>query len=443
MSNLMRNGAGLAALVTIVALVAAGGQMAAQAPPAAASGSSASSASGFSIETEMLTYRALESNSEAIACDVAAYLNGTTATFAPRNSGSNCTVKIGSSKALVVVLPFDKTQLVDFQLWRADMETMARLRRKASTYCSGAEPTRAGTVTSAAGSLLSMTPAGPPLALAQSVFGLLASQESSSAVGGTIQDQTLIDNVGRELLALRMQVLMPTVYQPHALSSLNENTSPYLAFRGQILTALGCLSSLPASDDAKGKDIQQTIAEINGFLAASGDTATVETKVTVPAGSSGKQAAAPLPGSSSLGTQGSPTAAIATHMSAVLSADGLAQQLGFDPRTGELRAGSPTQHILLLKALESGGSVTKNSNVLGTKMAYSGGSVGTYALFGANGNLECSGNVYDYAGPLRSKDFDNTLRGLQPDPAKQVIFQRGGCVAPAPAQASPGSDEVK
>ena len=71
----------------------------------------------------------------------------------------------------------------------------------------------------------------------------------------------------------------------------------------------------------------------------------------------------------------------------------------------------------MVKALESGGSVNHSS------------SVGTYALFGLNGELECSGNVYDYAGPIASADFQKHLQGYKPDPGAQVIFQRGACKA--------------
>jgi hypothetical protein len=102
--------------------------------------------------------------------------------------------------------------------------------------------------------------------------------------------------------------------------------------------------------------------------------------------------------------------------------------LGADPATGNIPASAP-QHLLMVKALESGGSVNHSSNIFGTKMSYSGGSVGTYALFGLNGELECSGNVYDYAGPIASADFQKHLQGYKPDPGAQVIFQRGACKA--------------
>jgi len=111
----------------------------------------------------------------------------------------------------------------------------------------------------------------------------------------------------------------------------------------------------------------------------------------------------------------------------VLSADSLAQKLGVNPDTGLLPDNGSTQHILLLKALESGGAIEKQSNILGTKIRYSGGSVGTYALFTMDGDLECSGNVYEYGGSFPAKDFQKGLRDYVPDPGKQFIFQRGSC----------------
>ena len=51
--------------------------------------------------------------------------------------------------------------------------------------------------------------------------------------------------------------------------------------------------------------------------------------------------------------------------------------------------------------------MTKTGNFLSTKTRYSGGSVGSYALFNLNGELECSGNVFAYVGPLGPKEFQN------------------------------------
>lgn len=79
----------------------------AQTAPAKGSAETPTGAAGFSIESEMLTYRALQSNSEAIACDIAAFVNGTNANFKDHSADSVCEVKAGANKATVVLLPFN------------------------------------------------------------------------------------------------------------------------------------------------------------------------------------------------------------------------------------------------------------------------------------------------------------------------------------------------
>ena len=112
-------------------------QSAASAP---AKSPSSSPASGFSIETEMLTYRALQTNGEAIACDVAAYLYGTKPDFKSVPSGAICNVgaSSGPSSIGVVVLPFDHNVFSDFQIWRSDMQTMAEFEARGVNACTAA-----------------------------------------------------------------------------------------------------------------------------------------------------------------------------------------------------------------------------------------------------------------------------------------------------------------
>src|ERR1700729_4234027 len=75
----------------------------AQSTASAAAAKPAGGASGFSIETEMLTYRALESNGEAIACDVAAYLYNTKTDFKSLPTGSICNVGSGAPANVGVI----------------------------------------------------------------------------------------------------------------------------------------------------------------------------------------------------------------------------------------------------------------------------------------------------------------------------------------------------
>ncbi|MGA2337777.1 MAG: hypothetical protein ABSG08_20575 [Terriglobales bacterium] len=397
------------------------------------------SALSFSIESEMLTYRALESNSEAVACDIAAYLNGSSADFTNPPAGEVCTVNASANgKASVVIFPFDRTAFDDFHLWRADMGTMNELRTRAATYCpvstvmqvtergSGAAGSAQGS--GAAGSALALTPAGSALSLAQSVLGMASSQASTSPVGGTIEDQAFMDGVARELRSLSVPVLMPTAYGPYSLSVMDASRSPFLSSLDKLFQARVCLQDEEAKSDEKASaksSIGKLIDDMDAYLAMlSGRTA---------AAAKNAELAQSKQGDGSAVTQASggtaPTSS-PSHLMAVLSADGLAQKLGVDPATGLLPENAAWQHLLLLKALESGGSIQKSANILRTKIRYSGGSVGTYAMFTMDGELECSGNVYDYGGSIPAKTFQQDLRHHNHDPASQYIFQRGSCHTP-------------
>jgi hypothetical protein len=399
---------------------------------------------GFSIESEMLTYRALESNSEAVACDVAAYLRGGSVTFKNPQAGSVCTIRGGTdNKAGIVILPFDPTQLNDFRMWRADMLVMSELRARAETFCPANQPTEVtdkgavATPKSAAASLLGATPAGSALSLVQTGLGLLSSQSSATPVGGTIQDQAFMDGVARNLRSLMIPVLMPSTFLPSVLTPIDRTRSPFLQSLDKLYSAHRCLLGKTSERDPA---IAQLVADIDSYLAAVTGSPTVKVEsapglAPSPKSRSAVGSSAAKAGDTDTGTQTPDKGGVApaesnTHLMSILSADSLAQKLGVDPQTGLMPANGSSQHILLLKALESGGAVEKDSNILGTKTRYSGGSVGTYALFTLNGDLECSGNVYEYGGMLLAKDFEKGLRDYVPDPSKQYIFQRESCQPP-------------
>ena len=409
-------------------------QTAAAAKPA---GGAPASASGFSIETEMLTYRALESNGEAIACDVAAYLYGTKTDFKNLPGGAICNVgSPGQSNLGVIVLPFDRSVFADFQIWRSDMQTMAEFEARGASACAahaaaaetgqpgrpqgrgltGSTSTATTTAASVGGVMGALTPAGAMLSTGSGLLSLFASNQESSPVGGTIEDQAFMDNVSRELRSVNIAVLMPSVYAPYGFSSIDPARSPFVIALDKLLRTRDCLVASKGPNDPDVKNIE-------GFLAVLSGT-TTPAKPAAPTSATSSAASA----STAAAPAAQPAPPSAAHLTAVLTADSLAQRLGADPATGKIPDNAP-HHLLLVKALESGGSVSKSSNIFGTKMSYSGGSVGTYALFGLNGDLECSGNVYDYAGYVPAKDFQKKLRDYKPDPSTQVIFQRGECRA--------------
>jgi hypothetical protein len=396
-----------------------------------------SSGLGFSIETEMLTYRALESNSEAIACDVAGYLHSADVSFKNLAPGSVCNVNgTGSgTNAGVVVLPFDRNVFADFQIWRSDLQTMAEFEQRGATACSAKQPgtnagfssrglgstasTAAGAVASVGGVMAALTPAGAMLTTGSGLLGLFASDHASSPTTGTIQDQAFMDDVSRELRAVDVSVLMPSVYTPYALTSIDPTRSPFLIALDKLLHTRDCLVADKTKNDADVKNIDAFLA---GLAAP-----TKPASAAPPADASAAPAVAT---SQPTATDTSSKAGSITpsHLQSVLSADGLAVRLGADPQTGQIPANAP-HHVLLLKALESGGSISRSSNLFGSKLSYSGGSVGTYAMFGLNGDLECSGNVYDYAGFVSAKNFQKQLHAYKPDPSKELVFIRGGCRA--------------
>jgi hypothetical protein len=419
---------GLATLILVGTLLHSGCLSAQTAPAKPASGESSSSV-GFSIETEMLTYRALESNSEAIACEVAAFLHGVPVNFKNPPPGSVCNIPSSGpgSGSGVIVLPFDRSVYSDFQVWRSDMQTMAEFEQRGASACNApaaSEPSNkpagvsgrgltAGS-SAASGASAALGLISPYEAAASGVLGLFASDHSSAPVGGTIQDQAFMDDVSRELRADNVSVLMPSDYSPYALTSIDATRSPFLIAVDKLLHTRDCLVASKGSSDADVKNIDEFLAT----LSSSGSPAK-PTGNSSPGPAGGGAASPPATVSSSP----SPS-----HLESALSADALAQRLGADPQTGKIPDSAP-QHVLLVKALESGGSVDRSSSIFGTKMSYSGGSVGTYALFGLNGQLECSGNVYDYTGSIAAKDFEKRIREYVPDPGAQVIFSRGGCKA--------------
>jgi hypothetical protein len=392
------------------------------APPATQS----QSAAGFSIESEMLTYRALESNSEAIACDVAAYLNGVTATFTSSSAGSLCSVAAANNgKTSVIVLPFDTGLIDGFQLWRTDMEIMHELRHRAVSYCP-ATPAKPQIEVGSKGVMADIagaTPAGGAIGVAQGVLGMLASQTDRTPVGGTIQDQAFMNGVARELRVLDVSVLMPTTYRPYSLNGIDETNSPFLANLIAFLGTRDCVIAA-AKKNAADATLQGIDAEMNTFVQTLNGVVPASSKSNGPSTPATDSISVPTTGSSQSETPAS------SPLMAIMTADGLAQKLGIDPTSDKLPDHGEWQHILFIKALESGGSVTKVGNILGSKIWYSGGSVGTYALFSTDGELECSGNVFDFGGSVPAKKFQEQLRNYSPHPETQFVFQRGNCKVP-------------
>jgi hypothetical protein len=419
------------------------------APDPAAGGSEAKEAqgnrAGFSIESEMLTYRALESNSEAVACDVAAYVNGSVANFSAPPPGAVCAVKKGGQGAAgVLIAPFDRTLFDNYQIWRVEMELMRQLQEQADLLCpdsavlaseargagGGASAHAAGSAAAAAETGPNLGPAGAAWQIASSLLGMIAVVPNNTPVTGTIQDQAFIDGVARELRSLDVAVLIPFTYGPYSLSPSDVARSPFLTAIHRLVVARVCLQEKRAEhglSSAQLQSIGNLISDIDAYISSFRGVLPRKSDGTSEAGSTApsKRAtggAQPEPKATTV-----PAPSAQSALQAVLNGDDLARMLGVDPSTGLLPPDGPWRHVLLLKALESGGTVEHKGNIFGTTIRYSGGSVGTYALFSLEGHLECSGNVYEFGGSLPADTFQRDLRNYTPNPQSQFIFQRGSC----------------
>ena len=461
------------------------------------------SGSGSSIEAELLAYKALQSDSEAVACDIARFLHQPeTDTFgvngpnakgrgknAPPTPYATPCAKSGSSKPRgVIVLSSAGTTLANFQTWRMEMAEMTQLEAKATDFdCPSKEAEKTL-------SFAGLDIAQQAVTLIQSTLGLFASNESVTGVPGTIQDQAFADSVGRQLRSLGISVLMPDAYGPFTLSGIDPKTSPFFNNFALLVRCRVCLqarlkehgfqvdkqaldqenSDLKADqqklqvdqkavdggklsdtdlnaklveiadlknkiDDLQQKikassDVQNKATDIAGLLASMDSFTNRLMGNSFTSGSNQGSSQGSNQGSNQGTNQGTQAQQnqggnAVPPIAAVLAADGLAREMGIKA-DGTGGADSTWQHVLWLKALESGGSLTTHSNIFGSKVFFSGGTVATYALFSLNGHLSCSGNVYDYGGYLRAKDFSAGFRRPDIDPAKQLIFLRGGCTFP-------------
>jgi hypothetical protein len=413
-----------------------------QAQGAAGKTAGAGEGVGFAIETEMLTYRAVESNSQAVACDLAAYLYNVQPAIkteepkqegdAPRKKEAISTCAVGPQTRQdsigVVVLPFDQAVADAFQLWRADMVIMKKLIERSNAVCGPAVGMGAGAATSiagAAGAAAALTPAGSALSLAQGVMGAFAQQTEVTPVTGTVQDQAFMDATGRQMRIYGISVLLPGSYRPATLTGIDDQKSPFLRQFRNFMAQRDCIRDM---EEKKPGDTTASPAgktpppglkdEMDAFYTALIGAASVVQKPASNGGGSVSAAGASTGGTAQAAAKG-------MGLADMLAVDGLAGQLGMDEQGSE----KPTQwkHLLMLKALESGGTVTKTSNIFGSRVRYNGGAVGTFALFNFDGRLECSGNVFDFGGSVRAKDLQHGLRRYQPNLASQVIFQSGSC----------------
>jgi hypothetical protein len=398
-------------------------------------GSSSGSSSGsesaasdrpFAIETEMFTYKAVEHNSAVIACDTAQYLLHGEVIDAPAGSHAPCAIAGASSRPGIVLVSSGSTLLTDFQSWRADMATMQGLIAHANQTCAAA-PEKAGDEThqppqhmrsrgllgSALGALSDPTEAA---SIAGQVMGMFSSNQSVTSVTGTVQDPALMNEVSRQLRSLNIQVLVPELYNPYALAAIDFAHSPYMQNVQSLLDAGDKCSEARAGyapNSPQALEIDATLAGIQSFLK--------DAFASAPKSSSNNNANL----DSGAQTEGTPSAP-PSHFASVLAADELARKIGFTSN-GAPDPNSPWRTLLWVKALESGGSVTKQSNIFGSKTWFGGGAVDTYSVFGLDGDLVCAGNVYSFQQPVDVKDVQKAVNLPNPDPPAKWMSEHSTC----------------
>jgi hypothetical protein len=365
---------------------------------------------GFAIESEMLTYTAMDSEAAALACSLARNLGAADEKCTPRS--------MAGPAGGVVVMASPSSAVREFQLWRTDISTMTMLTLRAERYCPTGGERAATTSTSLTSQILSMFPAGQAF---QFATALMATTAETSPLEGNILDQTLVNDVAGHLRALGVNIVIPDDYMPHSLNAIDEVHSPFLAKFSALLKARKCVepaAEVESKDDAgqhdPAKDAAALQEEEKKPIAASIDTYLKSLTDT--------QVPAPKATTSTTSTTAAPAQPSISHLNAVLRADGLALEL--DAATRGDNAG---WYVLALKALESGGTLLKSGNaILGTKTSYSGGAVGTYSMFHLSGAVVCSGVFYNYSGPLQTSKIPKLLSGEETiQPGKLV----GGCGA--------------
>jgi hypothetical protein len=402
---------------------------------------------GFSIESEMLTYRALESNSAAVGCDIASFLSGNESGDQP----VRCEPRGEGRRESVVIVPFDSAALDDFQLWRAEMDIMRGLSdRAAASECGaarggtsrGLESDRGLAQKGAKAAASAAVPGGSMvLSLAQGLLGMIPGA-SSTPVVGTIEDQAFMDGIGRELRRWNIRVFMPSSYAPYLLSHPSA-ASPFLSRLNNLLGERACLISRTGEtsatsdkgDTSEQRNLEELVGEIDAYVGAlRGFTVLAfgpaDTRSSGDGAGRGR-APANTSDDSKVNVGVAPVASSSPPalLLAVLAGEGFAHALGADDQDA-LDIDNLSPHVLFVKALESGGTVASTGGLFHSKTLYSGGSVGTFALFDLKGDLECSGNVYEYHGAVASESFEQDMRNFDPNPSKQYIIQRGTCQQP-------------
>lgn len=205
------------------------------------------------METEIFAYRALQSDSEAIACDIAGFLKGQRTK--PDDKGSCDPTPDGTGQNLIIVSS-TTTVPTNFQVWRANMAIANELLDLAKQQ---------GCPASGEHTLSFVTTASVVMSLVQGVLALFATNQASNGVQGSIQDQALMSGVARQLRASKFNVLMPDVYGPYTFGGLDYAHSPFLAKLQNLIDQRSCMDAklLSLLQDLQDKTQKKTMISRN------------------------------------------------------------------------------------------------------------------------------------------------------------------------------------
>lgn len=229
----------------------ASGNTSAGAPPTPASSGT------YSIESEILAYKSLAANSDAISGEVAGLLSS------------------GSGAGGVVIVPSFSTILPSFQLWRSNILVAQTFIRQAHVVLAASNGCPAQTPRTGELPSFSIYAAGVQqgVGVLQSILALFATNQGVTEFGGSIQDQALISAVARRLRAQKLTVLTPDILAPSTIAPIEGNQFPFIVlFRNLVdvhshlqnayqcnQIALAAATQLQQAEIARDKDYQKLI----------------------------------------------------------------------------------------------------------------------------------------------------------------------------------------
>jgi hypothetical protein len=253
----------LVAVVFVISAAMASGQSPAGGGPQ--SPGNGVGAQSYSVEGDLLSDEANQSNADAIVCDISpgVFSNGN------GNTPPKCDFKSKDlSKASVMLLSSTDPTLTYFQLWRSAMFTTDTLQQQATAAEAQAEivvPPGCGGCKSLTGV---ETAISSTLTILQTIAGFFATNQSITGIQGTPQDQPLVAAVGRRLLSMKANVYTPSIYSPYSLTGLDYTQSPFLANLAALETTENKLSAELFNTNLKLNQANQTLSSKQAQLTA-------------------------------------------------------------------------------------------------------------------------------------------------------------------------------